>query len=71
MLAAALAEGEAFLDVTAKALFTKINGPTKNTHGLMVCCRLMRRMMIPGDHELSAPLGCNSARLLVRFRLPR
>lgn len=71
MMAAAQAEGESFVDVTSKGLFKSVNGPTSSSKGFGTCCRLMRRMMIPGDHELSATYGHNVSSLLIRFRLPR
>lgn len=71
MLAVALAAGESFLDVTSKALSKAVNDPATSTRGIGVCCRLMRRMMIPGDHELSATYGRQTTSLLIRFRLPR
>ena len=71
MLATANASGEAFLDVTSKTLSKAVSGPDGGAKGLAVCCRLMRRMMIPGDHELSSSFGRNGSTLLIRFRLPR
>jgi hypothetical protein len=71
MLAAAQSTGERFLDVTAKALSKTVNGSASGTKGRRVCCHLMRRMMIPGDHELSASYGRSWATLLIRYRLPR
>ena len=71
MFAKANAEGEAFLDVTAKSLCKLVSGPDSSAKGMAVCCRLMRRMMIPGDNELSTSYGRNGATLLIRFRLPR
>ncbi len=71
MLAEAQASGESFLDVTSKALFKAVNDPAAGAHGLAECCRLMRRMMIPGDNEISTSYGPNRGTLLIRFRLPR
>ena len=71
MLAEAQAAGESFLDVTSKALFNTVSDPAASASGIVVCCRLMRRMMIPGDSELSISHGRNGPALLIRFRLPR
>lgn len=71
MFAASLSDGESFVDVTARALTAAVNGPGKSSRGLRVCCNLMRRKMIPGDHELSATHGTAQPGLLIRFRLPR
>jgi hypothetical protein len=71
MLAAAQAAGESFLDVTAHALSQKVNGPKSRSKGRSVCCRLMRRMMIPGDTELSVSHTVHSTALLIRYRIPR
>jgi len=71
MFAEAAAAGECFLDVSARTLHAKVSGVDRSSSGLAVCSRLMRRMMIPGDSELSTsfrPLG-NAP--LIRFRLPR
>jgi hypothetical protein len=71
MLAAAQAAGESFLDVTSKGLFNSVSEAGASSSGIVVCCRLMRRMMIPGDCELSTSHGRNGTSLLIRFRLPR
>jgi len=71
MFAAALAEGECFLDVSARTLHAKVSGANKNDKGMAVCTRLMRRMMIPGDNELSTSFRPNGNAPLIRFRLPR
>jgi hypothetical protein len=67
----ALAQGESFIDVTAHGLLKKVSGPVKNSQSVSVCRRLMRRMMIPGDYELSTSFRRSETSLLVRFRLPR
>jgi hypothetical protein len=71
MLAAAQAAGESFLDVTARELCTAVNDPTAGSNGVDKCGRIMKRMMIPGDYDLSSLHGPNKTKLLIRFRLPR
>jgi hypothetical protein len=71
MLTAAEVAGESFLDVTARTLCKAVTGASDSSHGMVACCHLMQRMMIPGDHELSGAQSRNTARLLIRFRVPR
>lgn len=71
MLAAAGAEGESFLDVTADALSDRVSGRGERARAHGVCCSLMRRMMIPGDHEISLGVRASSTSLFIRYRLPR
>lgn len=71
MFASALAADEAFLDVTSRGLAQAVYGSGKAATRFGTCCDLMRRMMIPGDHELSSTYGHRTGGLLIRFRLPR
>lgn len=67
----ALASGEAFLDVSVRSLHARVCGNVKNSQGLSVCARLMRRVMIPGDSEITAAFGRPGSSPFIRFRLPR
>lgn len=72
MFATAQGAGECFLDVTARGLVLKVHGgPPASSGGLGVCCNLMRRMMIPGDADLTACHKMHSTLLMIRYRLPR
>ncbi|MFN0132974.1 MAG: hypothetical protein ACKVW3_10680 [Phycisphaerales bacterium] len=71
MFDSAQAQGESFLDVTAGNLLKAVAGPKPGSKGLSACRRVMRRMMIPGDYDLSGLNGPTATTLLIRFRLPR
>jgi hypothetical protein len=71
MFAAAEAAGESHLDVSASALQKAVNGGGSSSAGAALCKRLMKRMMIPGDHDLTSVSGPHRTGLLIRFRLPR
>lgn len=71
MLAEAAAAGESFLDVSSKQLCAAVNDPNGGSGSVERSCRIMKRMMIPGDYDLSSLQGRNRTRLLIRYRLPR
>ena len=71
MFAVPGAAGESFLDVTPNTLSDRVTGKSERTRARSVCCHLMRRMMIPGDHEISLGTRAWSDAFLIRYRLPR
>ena len=71
MLMAAQTAGERYLDVGSGVFNRSICGPNPSSKGMARCCRVMRRMMIPGDVELSTSRGGYGSNLLIRYTLPR
>ena len=70
-LGAAQAAGEAFLDVFAREVNRALGGKAMGSLGMSRCCDTMRRMMLPGDAELSSSDSVTTKGLIIRYALPR
>jgi hypothetical protein len=62
---------EAYVDIRAGTLHTRVGGYPAKGHSMPTCCSAMRDEMKIGDQMLAAPPKGKGANLIIRYRLRR